>query len=708
MAFRFRLDIEGLRAVAVLLVVANHAWHWPTGGYIGVDIFFVISGYLITRVLLREREKSGGIALGRFYARRFARLAPAAIVTIAVTAVVSNVLFFGVTTATWNQQAFASLVWVQNWFLVRAGTVYLNTSGSVSPYQHFWSLSVEEQFYAFWPWLLILGWVVVAAFAKGRAPRAHRTVLVIGSFVFVASLAFSVWFTASRPASAYFATPTRIWELAVGAIIATGVLSTSRRWSRTALRTTGLLAIAYAAVFFDSATLFPGAAALLPVLGTGAIIVAAERATSDRDFGRVLTPAPIRYVGRISYSLYLWHAPILVFGAALFPGGGFVRGLVCVVISLVVAAASYRIIEDPARHARIWKVVQKRLSQGRSWSRVGGFAATAGLVAVLTVLQLRGAAIPPTPQPVTSSSAVKTWTSTGQVATALEKAVASTSWTSFEEQLSAPLPGVDNHDCLRDPVGLGQQPIATVRPICLPRRTNGSRTAVVLGDSIAASWVPAVQEALGSGWKVGGLTLQGCPAASAAVREGRDRGPFVEDCARARAADLATAVAAKPDLIVMSSAAASMRFLESGSTGDAAASEWRQATLRSIESVRSADVPVVVIGNPPEGIRPADCALRLAGPDRCIASMHDDTVSKRDAERDAVADATAEGITAAYIDPNAWFCTADGTCPVGAGGLLIRTDSAHLTASYAASLGTVMRAALDAAGVVSAAEGYKN
>ena len=704
MASRFRLDIEGLRAVAVLLVVANHAWHWPTGGYIGVDIFFVISGYLITRALLHEKEKTGGIALGRFYTRRFARLAPAAIVTIAVTLVVSNTVFFGATNGAWNQQAFASLVWVQNWFLVNAGSVYLDTSGSVSPYQHFWSLSVEEQFYAFWPWLLVLSWVVVAAFAKGRAPRLRQTVLVIGVVGFVASLAFSVWFTAYRPASAYFATPTRIWELAVGVIIATGVLGVSRRWSRIALLNAGLLAIAFAAVFFDPSTPFPGATALLPVLGTGAVIIAAENAGSDRDYGRILTPPPVRYIGRISYSLYLWHAPILVFAAALFPSQGFLHGLVCVLISLVVAAASYRFIEDRARHARVWNRVKDWLSQRRSWSRVGGFAVTALLVVAFTGQQLRGPAIPPTPAPRPPASAVTDWSSADDLAAALEQTASSTSWQPFAKQLSAPLEGVDFRGCLRDAVGLAEQPLETAGPTCLPRSGVGEHTALVVGDSIALSWVPAVERALGSGWKVGALGLQGCPSASAPVRELRDRGTFVEDCARARGVDLAAVAAAKPDLILMSSGIGSLRALDSGSTGAAAADEWRQATLHSIESVRSAGVPVVVIGNPPEGKRPADCAVRVAGPDRCTAAMSADTISKRDAERSAVADAVAAGMTAVYVDPDAWFCTAGGSCPVGAGGQIIRIDASHLTAGYSRSLGTLLRSALIAARVVPGAE----
>ncbi|ODA90800.1 hypothetical protein ATY41_08440 [Leifsonia xyli subsp. xyli] len=372
----FRPDIEGLRALAVLVVVANHAWRFPTGGYVGVDIFFVISGYLITRALLREKEYKGAISLGRFYTRRFARLAPAAIATIAVTVAMSNLLFFGVTNASWNQQAFTSLLWVQNWNLVHARTVYLDANASVSLFQHFWSLSVEEQFYAFWPWVLILAWAAVAvwaAVAKRRPPHLRSTVLVVGVLGFAASLAFSIWLTDSRPASAYFATPTRVWEFAAGVIAAAGFAGVSRRVPAKALRAAGLAAILISAVLFDTTTPFPGAAALLPVLGTVVVIVAAERAATDRDYGRVLTLAPVRYIGRISYSLYLWHAPVIVFAAALFPGEGFVHGLLCVAASVAIAALSYYVIEQPAWQAAVWKRLGAWLSERGNRARLGDY-----------------------------------------------------------------------------------------------------------------------------------------------------------------------------------------------------------------------------------------------------------------------------------------------------------------------------------------------
>src|SRR6478609_3670137 len=144
----FRPDIEGLRALAIVLVLGDHAWGWPAGGFVGVDVFFVLSGYLITRGLLREQEREGRVSLSRFYVRRVARLLPAAALVIGVTAAACFAVYFPITAVPYLFQAVSSLFWVQNWSLIREGADYLNPSGAVSPFQHFWSLSVEEQFYA--------------------------------------------------------------------------------------------------------------------------------------------------------------------------------------------------------------------------------------------------------------------------------------------------------------------------------------------------------------------------------------------------------------------------------------------------------------------------------------------------------------------------------------------------------------------------------
>ncbi len=196
------------------------------------------------------------------------------------------------------------------------------------------------------------------------------------------------------------------------------------------------------------------------------------------------------------------------------------------------------------------------------------------------------------------------------------------------------------------------------------------------------------------------LGLQGCPAASTRVGEVRDRTTFTDDCEKMRESDLAAVAAAKPDLIVFASALGPYKTLESGKTGASAQAEWTSATLRSIEAVYSVGAPVVVIGNPPEGRRVTDCALRIFGPERCASTIAAVDREKRAAEVEAVRQATAQGLPAAYIDPEPWFCTSDGSCPIRVGDVIVRLDSSHLTQSSSESLGGVLRSALAAARVV--------
>ncbi|AGW40796.1 lipopolysaccharide modification acyltransferase [Leifsonia xyli subsp. cynodontis DSM 46306] len=272
--------MEGLRAVAILLVVANHAWGWPAGGYVGVDVFFVVSGYLITRGLIRDRIQHGSVRLAAFYVKRVARLVPAAALVIAVTSALIALVYFPLTSEVLATQPFSSLFGVQNWSMVRSGADYLNPSGAPSPFQHFWSLSLEEQFYAIWPWTLAAVWFLAVRVRRGSAERSVRTATFGVVIVMIAlSLAASVLITAVNPGAAYFLPVTRFWELGVGAAIAAaglglrgvGVPAVAMRWA-------GLAMIALSAVLYTPATPFPGIAALLPVAGTALVVLAAERA----------------------------------------------------------------------------------------------------------------------------------------------------------------------------------------------------------------------------------------------------------------------------------------------------------------------------------------------------------------------------------------------------------------------------------------------
>jgi len=311
-ANQIRPEIQGLRAVAVLLVVFYHLWpNRVTGGYVGVDVFFVISGFLITSHINRELVATGTVSLRRFWARRIRRLLPASLLVLLASAAALVAYLPATLWAQSARQIGASALYVQNWALAADAVDYMAADNVPTIAQHYWSLSVEEQFYIVWP-VLILALAILHR-RSGGGPGLRRRYLLAGLGVLTAvSLTWSVVETYRDQSSAYFVTPTRAWEFAAGAILALAAREIHRagRW-RGPLAWAGIAAIMVAGLGFDDASLFPGWIALLPVIGTVAVIVAG--ATSSR-----ATPAPwlslrpMTFLGDISYSVYLWHWPLII------------------------------------------------------------------------------------------------------------------------------------------------------------------------------------------------------------------------------------------------------------------------------------------------------------------------------------------------------------------------------------------------------------
>lgn len=394
-----RPDIQGLRALAVTLVIWYHLWPLSLpGGFVGVDVFFVISGYLIVGSLAREIMSTGTLALARFYSRRIKRLLPAA-ATVLLATLAATVLLLP--EGRWQSVArdvAAAGLNIQNWNQAFSASSYEGATASVSPLQHYWSLAVEEQFYLFIPLVMLLCAGVVR---KARGTRQIRRVLIaVLGVLTVASFLHSILYSATAPGPAYFFTTTRIWELGLGGLLA--ILVPRLRFGTRAsavLGLAGFLMVLVAAAAFSTAMAFPGWVALLPVAGTMALLASG----SSRSRLGYAAPArwhslrPVTYIGDISYSLYLWHWPVIVFSVYVFgPAPSLLHGGAVIAGSLALAALSTRFVEQPFRTfdpARFRRRLRSR-SRGRRRAATPEYRSVFVLGALLTVVPMTVAAVP--------------------------------------------------------------------------------------------------------------------------------------------------------------------------------------------------------------------------------------------------------------------------------------------------------------------------
>ncbi|WP_460775561.1 acyltransferase family protein [Microbacterium sp. GXF7504] len=348
-----RRDIQGLRAVAVVAVVLCHALGLPAGGFAGVDVFFVVSGFVITASLLRDVAQHGRVRLGSFYGARVRRILPVAVLAIAVVTAVGFAVFNGPRAWQTLQDAGWAAVFAMNWHLALEGTDYFAASGAESPLQHLWTLSVEEQFYLVWPLLVVL--LVAALPAAARSGRRARVVVGAGALaVAAASFAWGAVQTAAAPEVAYFSTATRAWELALGAVLAAAapVLARIPRPIGGALGWVGTAGVVAAFLMLDPASPMPVPAAVLPTAAAALVLAGGVAGDPRHRHLFVLTNPVSTFIGDMSYSLYVWHFPVLVFAAVLLPPGTATTLLVLAVVA-VVSLVSYFAVEQPL-HRSPW------------------------------------------------------------------------------------------------------------------------------------------------------------------------------------------------------------------------------------------------------------------------------------------------------------------------------------------------------------------
>ena len=475
----YRPDIEGLRAIAILLVVVAHAGvPWLRGGFVGVDIFFVLSGYLITGLLLQEVGDHGRIRFGAFYARRLQRLLPALLLMIAVVALLALVIVPP------SQQPFQAIagataaVWLSNVHFALLHLDYFGPGADSNLFLHTWSLGVEEQFYLLWPLLLF---VSLGAW-RMQAHSLHLARLkIVMALVLLASLALCVLWTARAPQLAFYLMPARAWEFALGALVfmlarpaalreAEGAdAATATRNGRGAwlIGWAGLLLIALAALVYGPNMPYPGIRALLPALGAAAVLYAGV-ATAQAGAARVLSVRPLQALGKVSYSWYLWHWPILLLGLQLDPGAALPLRLALVALALLLAMLSYRLVETPLR--------RNRALLARPYAVIG---AALGLMLLANV----GA--------ITWYNDVSAWLQAPQ-----------------QQKLAAA--SMDAPVIYR--MGCDTWYRSAQVNVCGFGPANAAHTAVLMGDSVGAQWFPAIHRAFERpGWRLLVITKSSCP-----------------------------------------------------------------------------------------------------------------------------------------------------------------------------------------------------
>jgi len=713
----FRPDIEGLRGVAIALVVLYHAGLALSGGFIGVDVFFVVSGFLITGLLLRDRERHGAIRFATFYARRIRRLLPAALLVGLVTLVAADRLLSPLDRPAVSLDGAAAALSVAN-IRFAITTDYFSPVGTPSPFLHFWSLGVEEQFYLVWPALLAL--------AALWRPRLGAAVILI--VIFVGSLAASVLVTEQSPSSAFYLLPTRAWQLAAGGLLAVGAVGVGSlaRVPRFLLQVgrillalgawTALGVIGAVAVVLDSSTPYPGLVALVPTLAAVVLIAGGGLPFGP---GVLLRTPPIRFLGRISYSLYLWHWPVLVLGALVI-GGTLTLGQTVGLVGVagVLAIGTWAFVEEPFRRGRLSLPSMPRATVAAGLAAIlvvaligNGFAAAQDA----SLENLGGAADLGPSQSVPVA--------TGRPAGPGSSSAAATSPTSSNGTGSL----VGSAGPTARPTGTGvpqttpaQSPFrltSAVRPSLIDARTDyertwldgclgsltttvphdcrygnkgGAFTVALVGDSHASALFPAVQAVANAhGWRLVTFVKVSCQFFDMPIYSVMLKREYTE-CATWNQNVVARLNAIKPNLVLVSNS----RWVFPLNAADKSRAKEGAALARMIEKLSSRvviidDVPLPYIDVP------ACLAAHASDVRQCAVPRSQDLGDGMGLIEKTAAAATG----ASRIDLTAGICPGAGACPVVINDMIVYRDGHHLTATFSRTLAPLLDRRLRALGI---------
>jgi peptidoglycan/LPS O-acetylase OafA/YrhL len=638
----FRRDIEGLRAVAVIGVVAYHfGLRGIPGGFVGVDIFFVISGYLITGLLLQELDKDGKIDLARFYGRRARRLLPAALLMTLATLAAIPFIIAPTEQLRFAASAAATSIYASNFLYLRQALDYFAAESASNPFLHTWSLGVEEQFYLIWPALML--------FTCRRQVRPAKLLLTLGSLTIV-SFALCVWLTNWDQPWAFYASPARAWEFGVGALAA---LPWVTDWAR---RTKWLPALGWVAaaalllsfVLIEEALSFPGFVALLPVAATMCVLIAGAD-HRERGPARILRTAPFQWVGRRSYAIYLWHWPIVTFAITLFTPLSVGGRLACATLTLLCSAASYRWVEDPIRTSP-WLAARATRS-----IRLGASLTAIGLVASLAVAAI-GWRLASTPRQKFITR------STHRGSLAGEKGCLA----QFKQS---------------EPV------------VCTFGATSSSTTVVLIGDSHAAQWsTPLARIAKAEKWRLVTYLKAGCAVADVSVYSTHLH-RISDECAAWRKKAIAAIVRLRPNMIVASEFSNQYflgpRFNRHDQT--VSSESWIEGITRSLTELRTSGSPIALLRDTP--IPRKDMRICLENAER-RGNLHTCDIPRPLALDPTITLAESKVATSIpgvhFVDLTSHFCD-DATCPAWRDGMIVYKDGSHIASAFSASLAGPLR-----------------
>ncbi len=700
-----RRDIEGLRALAVIAVIAYHAGVPLTGGgFVGVDVFLVISGFLITSLLLTEWDGSGRISLTRFYARRARRLLPISAAVLAATGLASVIWLEPTRLDELGVDILAASGFAVNLVLAGRGTDYLAAELAPSAIQHYWSLAVEEQFYVLWPALILI------ALRLGRRTAVGAVVALTA-----ASALASALLTGPHPTWSYFGLHTRAWELGLGALLAVTLTATRRAPEnlRAGLGWIGLVAIGIAIATFDRVEHFPGTWAALPVIGAALVLISGD--DNPRGVARLLRLSPLQWAGSRSYSLYLWHWPALVIGAAAIgrePGP--LATVALVATSIALAEIGFRLIENPIRRSpRLARRSGLSLTVGAGLLAVG---AVVGLAVSNVDTTKRTGVIAAAPEPapalpeVTEPEAeppegepATVFSSANDEPTASVEATATTT-TSTTSSTTVPPPTPADAialDAIADALGARVVP-DNLRPSlleanrdtsplygtgchqyleeraaqgCVFGDPDGDITVAIWGDSHAAQWFSAIDLiAEQRGWRLVSITQGGCPVIDV-LTWNRSGDAVFDHCAPWRDNVLDRFAEEEVDVVLLGQ---HYGLLDADSRGAVSASVWAEQLPALLDRVSETMTPIVLIDSPdpPEDV-PTCLSEHPEEIEVCEPGAPGNTET-------AVA-ATIREITAergvGTIDPRPWLCV-ENRCPVVVGDILVYRDSHHLSDTF--------------------------